>query len=269
MNNMELNKIFAALLVAGIVASLSGFAVSKLYHTHELKENAYKIEGVAAEAGGAPEAAAKPEPILDLIATADTAKGQQIAKVCASCHNFDKGGPNGMGPNLYGVVGRAKGGHSGFDYSEGMKTAGGSWIYEELNHFLWKPKDDVPGTKMTFIGLKKPEERAAVIAWLRTLADSPAAMPTDAEIAKEKADFGPAPGTDTAPAATEAGTEGEAAKTSAADGKEDATATAPENKAGGNPDVKEGAAPEDKAGEKSEEKASDAGKGEAKKKKNK
>ncbi len=192
MNDLNFNKIFAALLVAGITASLSGFVASKVFHHEKLEKNAYQIEGVVSTGGGAPAAAAQPEPILDLIASADVAQGQKIAKVCASCHSFDKGGPNGMGPDLFGVVGRAKGSHEGFAYSDGMKKKGGNWDYEDLNHFLWKPKSYVEGTKMTFAGLKKPEERAAVIAWLRTLSDSPKAAPSAADIAAEKAALAPA-----------------------------------------------------------------------------
>jgi cytochrome c len=191
MNDLEFNKICAAVLVAGIVASLSGFVAMKLTASEPLKQNAYKIEGVASSGGGeaAPE---KPQPILDLIASADAAKGQQIAKVCASCHNLEKGGPNGaMAPNLAGVVGRAKGSHPGFEYSDAMKKKGGDWTYEDLNQFLWKPQGFVSGTKMTFAGLKKPEERAAVIAYLRSLSDSPPALPAQDEIAKEKAELAP------------------------------------------------------------------------------
>jgi cytochrome c len=186
--SLESNKIFAAVLVAGITASFSGFLATKLVHEHELKENAYKIEGVA-EAGGGPAVEAKPEPVLAMLASADAAKGEQIAKVCATCHNFTKGGPNMIGPDLYGVVGRPKGSHEGFAYSEGMKKKGGNWTMSDLNHFLWKPKWFVDATKMSFIGLKKPEDRAAVIAYLRTLSDSPAAMPGASDIAKEEAEL--------------------------------------------------------------------------------
>ena len=189
--SLETNKIFAAVLVAGITASLSGFLATKLVHEHELKENAYKIEGVAEEGGG-PAVEAKPEPVLAMLASADAAKGEQIAKVCATCHNFTKGGPNMIGPDLYGIVGRAKGGHEGFAYSDGMKKKGGNWTMSDLNHFLWKPKWFVEGTKMSFIGLKKPEDRAAVIAYLRTLSDSPAGMPSASDIAKEEAELKPA-----------------------------------------------------------------------------
>ncbi|MDB5490426.1 MAG: cytochrome c [Micavibrio sp.] len=189
--SLETNKIFAAILVAGITASFSGFLATQLVHEHELKENAYKIEGVA-EAGGGPAVEAKPEPVLAMLAGADVAKGEQVAKVCATCHNFTKGGPNMIGPDLYGVVNRPKGAHEGFAYSDGMKKKGGNWTMSDLNHFLWKPKWFVEGTKMSFIGLKKPEDRAAVIAYLRTLSDSPAAMPGASDIAKEEAELKPA-----------------------------------------------------------------------------
>ncbi|HEY8190386.1 MAG TPA: cytochrome c family protein [Micavibrio sp.] len=193
MDNMEFNKLFAAILVAGIAASLSGFISHKLVHAHSLHENAYKIEGVAEAAPGAAKAPAKPEPILALLASADAAKGAQIGKVCATCHNFAKGGPNAIGPNLWGVVNRAKGSHEGFAYSDGMHAKGGNWTFSDLNHFLWKPKDYVEGTKMNFVGLKKPEDRAAVLAWLRTLADSPAEMPSQGDIDAENAELAPAP----------------------------------------------------------------------------
>lgn len=206
---MEMNKIFAAVLVAAIVASLSGFVADKLVHAEPLKENAVKIEGVAdasAGAGAVKEAAA--EPILAMIATADVTKGQTLSKACAACHSFTSGGANGVGPNLYGIVGRAVGAHAGYTYSDDMKAKGGNWGYAELNKFLWKPKSEVAGTKMTFMGIKKPEDRAAVIAWLRTLADTPAALPTDAEITAEapkpaeEAAPAEAPADATAPAAT-------------------------------------------------------------------
>lgn len=192
MNNLEFNKIFAAILVAGITASFSGFLSQKLVHGRELKENAYKIEGVADASGAGAAIEAKPEPILAMLAGADVAKGEQIGKVCATCHNFTKGGPNAIGPNLYGVVGRARGTHEGFAYSDAMKAKGGNWALADLNKFLWKPKWFVEGTKMSFVGLKKPEDRAAVIAWLRTLSDSPVGEPSASDIATEEAELKPA-----------------------------------------------------------------------------
>ncbi len=192
MDNMEFNKIFAAVLVAGIVASLTGFISHKLVHPHGMEAHAYPIDGVEAGGGGAAaKAAAVAEPVLGLLAAADVGRGEQVAKVCATCHTFNKGGANGIGPNLWGVMNQAKAAHAGFAYSDGMKAKGGTWGYAEMNRFLWKPKAYIDGTKMNFVGLKKPEDRAAVIAWLRTLADSPAALPSAAQIEAEAAALAP------------------------------------------------------------------------------
>lgn len=196
MNNMEFNKLFAALLVAGIIASLSGFIASQLTHTEAPEQFAYAVEATEESAGGAA-AVAMPEPILAMIATADVARGEQVAKACAACHTFNPGGANGTGPNLAGVVNAPKAHHPGFNYSEGMKAKGGQWTYSELNHFLWKPKAYVKGTAMNFIGVKKPEDRAALIAYLRSISGNPAA-PSQSDIDAEMAELGPKEVADTA-----------------------------------------------------------------------
>lgn len=186
MDNMEFNKIFAAILVAGIIASLSGFLSKELIHPHKLKENAYPIEGVEDVAGGSgPKKPQGPEPILALLSGADVAKGQKLSRACAACHSFDKGGVNGLGPNMWDIVGRDKASVAGFAYSDALAGMGGQWTYADMNKMLWKPKKYIPGTKMNYIGLKKPEDRAAMIAWLRTLADNPRPLPSASEIAAE------------------------------------------------------------------------------------
>lgn len=192
MGGMEFNKIFAAVLVAGIVAMLGGFVGKLLVHGETPAEDAYTIEVVeAAGPGGAAEA--KAEPILALIAAADVSRGQTVAKACAACHTFTKGGANGVGPNLWNTLGNAKEHAAGYAYSGALKAHGSaSWTYLDMNKYLWKPKKYAPGTKMNFIGLKKPEDRAAVIAYLRTLADSPKALPGAGEIAAEAAELAPA-----------------------------------------------------------------------------
>lgn len=195
MAGLELNKIFASVLVAGITAMLAGFIAEETTVSHPIDKDAVAIEGAAEAGGGEAAAQAGPQPILALISAADIAQGEKISKACAACHSFEKGGAVKVGPDLWGVLGRAKGGVPGFAYSDGMKAKGGRWGYEDLNHFLWKPKSFVEGTKMTFVGLKKSEDRAALIAWLRTMSDSPAAPPSQGEIDAEAAELSPPPAT--------------------------------------------------------------------------
>ena len=190
MGGIEFNKIFAAILVAGIIAMLSGFVADKLIHPKELKEDAYPIEGIELAAGGSTKEAL-PEPILAMLAEADHARGQKLSKACAACHSFDQGGANGVGPNLYNIVGAQKQAKAGYAYS-GVLNANGvnSWNYEALNKFLWKPKKYAPGTKMSYAGMKKPEDRAALIAWLNTLGSNKP-MPSEAQITAEQAELAP------------------------------------------------------------------------------
>ena len=190
MSSFEMNKVFAAILIAGIVAMFSGFLADLLVHPETLEQDAVAIEGGAVEGGG-PVKQSGPEPILHLIATADIAQGEKLSKACAACHSFDQGGPNKVGPNLWGIVGASKAHLGGFEYSSALASMEGSWDYLALNQFLWKPKAYVPGTKMNYNGIKKPEDRAAMIAWLRTLAPSPAALPSEAAIAEELALLAP------------------------------------------------------------------------------
>jgi cytochrome c len=115
-----------------------------------------------------------------VLPTADIAAGKTTTTVCQTCHNFDKGGPNMTGPNLYGVVGRKPGSHPGFNYSPGMIAMGdklGTWTFDDLNTFLSGPQAYVQGTKMTYTGVKKQADRINLIAYLRTLNDSPVPIP--------------------------------------------------------------------------------------------
>ncbi|HEX7877229.1 MAG TPA: cytochrome c family protein [Sphingobium sp.] len=127
-------------------------------------------------------AGATAAPVTDLgtlLAAADPSAGKAKAQLCASCHDFTQGGPNRIGPNLWGVVGRGVAAHAGFAYSPAMKAHGGTWGYEALYEFLGSPARDVPGTKMSFAGLRKPEDRAAVIRYLATLGNgAPLPKPT-------------------------------------------------------------------------------------------
>lgn len=204
--NLENNKLIAAVLVAGIVAMFAGFVAKIVVHSDAPKKAAIEIDTSAlesAKAGG--DAPAGPEPVLALLAGADVAKGEALAKACLACHSFEKGGANKIGPNLYGIVNNKKAHADGFPYSEklvAMAADGDHWSYQNLNHFLWKPSAYVEGTKMTYPGLKKTADRAAVIAYLRTLSDAPEALPSEADIAAEapKPADAPAAAAATAPA---------------------------------------------------------------------
>jgi cytochrome c len=118
------------------------------------------------------------------IPKANAMNGAMIAERCAACHDWTKGGPNKIGPNLYGVVGRPRASHPGFDYSPAMKAKGGDWSYADLFQFLKQPQVFVPGTKMTFGGLPRPQDRLDVIAFLRMQADTPAPLPPAAPAGK-------------------------------------------------------------------------------------
>ena len=135
------------------------------------------LTDAGAGAGKAPAEAAPPVEIASLIAGADTARGVKVFKKCKACHTVDKGGKNKIGPNLWDVVNSEAGKRAGFSYSKAMLAKGGTWNYDNLGGFLAKPKAWLPGTKMAFAGLKKARDRASVIAYLRTLSDSPAPLP--------------------------------------------------------------------------------------------
>lgn len=177
-SSLEGNKVISAILVAGIVGVGSAVMAGILYAPHELEEPVYKIalpEPEAAGGGAAP--AAEAQPIGALLASADPAAGETVAKKCTACHSFDPGGANKVGPGLHDVVGREIGKHGGFAYSQVMAGKGGTWDYEALNAFLLNPKEWLPGTKMSFAGLAKEKDRADVIAYLRSITANPPPLP--------------------------------------------------------------------------------------------
>ena len=184
--SLEFNKVAAAVLTAGVVAMFSSFIGRELFHVEHLDAPVYQIASVGGhDAGGGTAEPTGPvvEAILPLLASADAAKGESLFKACAACHTVDQGGANKVGPNLWEIVGRPHAAHPGFSYSTALQAyAGQPWTYEELNHFLVSPKAYAPGTKMTYGGLKKTQDRADMVAYLRTLAASPAPLPTQEEI---------------------------------------------------------------------------------------
>ncbi|MDI9409859.1 MAG: cytochrome c family protein [Candidatus Pacebacteria bacterium] len=176
------NKIAAAVLVALLLFMVVGLVGEGLVSPKPIDKNSFVIAtaetGAAATSAAAPAAAAELPPIAPLLAAANLAAGQETAKKCQTCHNFVKDGPNGVGPNLWGIVGRKVASHEGYAYSSAMKgQAENAWDFEKLNHFMAKPQAVVPGTKMAFAGLSKAEDRANVLLYLRSLADSPVKLP--------------------------------------------------------------------------------------------
>jgi cytochrome c len=172
-----LNKIAAAVLSAGLLAMLTGFIASQIYHPHKLEKPAYEIAAGVEASTQTASAPSGPGEIGPLLAKADLANGQKAAKKCVSCHTFEKGGANKIGPNLWNVVGAKHAAHAGFSYSGAMQSTPGNWDYDGLNKFLFNPRSYISGTKMTFAGVKSDQERADIIAYLRTLSENPKPMP--------------------------------------------------------------------------------------------
>jgi cytochrome c len=180
MNSFEFNKIAGAVLGTALVVFGLHELAGIVYHPHTPEKQGFAVEVAEAATGEQPaaEEAAPAVSLGTLLASADAAKGQTVFKACAACHDVSKGGPNKVGPNLWGVVGRPHGVHEGFAYSEAMAALKDKpWDYAALNEFLANPKKAVPGTKMAYGGLKKDEDRANLLAYLATLSDSPVPFP--------------------------------------------------------------------------------------------
>ncbi len=187
MDSFEVTKVAGAVLATALVVLLARFITEHVYPEPDLEIRAYAIapseqaDAQEAEAPAAlPEAPAEPAPagVATLIAAAEPAAGEKLFKKCIICHNPDKDGKRKIGPNLWDVVAGPVAADEGFAYSDALREKSGeTWSYDNLDAFLKKPKDWAPGTKMSFAGLKKPGQRAAVIAYLRSLSDNPAALP--------------------------------------------------------------------------------------------
>lgn len=172
MDSFEWNKIVMALLLALVVMKTADLASDALVHPQMLTKNAYAIEGVEEVAGATAVKEEPLQPIEPLLASASVDQGKEVAKQCLQCHSFEKGGPNKIGPNLNACFEGDIAAHEGFAYSAALKDKKDKWTAENLNHFLFKPREFASGTKMSFAGLKKPEDRAAVIKYLQSLKGS-------------------------------------------------------------------------------------------------
>lgn len=198
MDSNEVNKLLAGLLGTCFIVFSVGLVSDALFASPAPEKPGFAIEATEPAEGGAAGPAAEAKPIADLLATANVEQGAAVFKKCQACHSGEKGGPNKVGPDLWDIVDRPVAEHEGFAYSAGMKefSKGGAekWTYDNLNHFITSPKKFVKGTAMGFAGLPKDEDRANVIAYLRTLSDSPKPLPTPGAAADAAAPAKPAEG---------------------------------------------------------------------------
>lgn len=180
MDSFELNKIAGAVLGTLTLTLGLGIVSQILFTPAAPAKPGFEIAVQEGGTGGGEPAKAAAVPIEQLFATASVEKGASVAKKCAACHNFQEGAGAKVGPDLYGIVGRAVGAAAGFAYSTSMKAKGGSWTPDALNAFLTSPKTAVPGTAMAFAGIPKEAERADLIAYLNSLSHDPKPLPTAA-----------------------------------------------------------------------------------------
>jgi cytochrome c len=176
-SSLELNKIAGAVLVALLTVKVIGIVGDKVYHPQKLEKSVIEIEGVQATAETNAPAPKVDEPIAARLAKADTAAGKKSFAKCLVCHTDDKGGANKIGPNLWGVIGAKKDARSDYQYSGVLAKIGGNWSFEDLDKWLTKPSTFAPGTKMTFAGDPSAQDRANIIAYLRTQSDAQVPLP--------------------------------------------------------------------------------------------
>jgi cytochrome c len=171
MSGFELNKLIASILLASLIAMLVGTLVNILYKP--ILSPAQRGYQVAVTEDSSPAGEdATPEAPIDvpaLMKLANAEAGRNVAKKCIACHTLGKGEAHKIGPNLWNIVGETKGAREGYKFSDAMIAKGGKWDEEALYYFLNKPRAYVPGTKMSFVGLNKPEDIANVIGFLKTL----------------------------------------------------------------------------------------------------
>lgn len=175
MSDLTFNKIAGGVLAAGLaifgLREVSGMVFDK----HPVEKPGYAV-AIVEDGGGAAAEEVAPD-WGTVIPIANIEIGKAVSAKCTSCHTFDAGGANGIGPNLHDVFGRRSASHAGFEYSEAMAGHNVTWDYLELNDFLRAPATEVRGTKMAFAGLRNDEERVAMIAYLRSISPNNVPLP--------------------------------------------------------------------------------------------
>ena len=171
-----MNKIIVSIILAVIMVLGINNVSDIIFYVEKPEKSAYQVASVTttttAETTSASSSSGSEE-IIALLASANVADGEKVFKKCAACHSITKDGGNKIGPSLWGVLGRQVGSVSDYKYSKAMAAHGKTWSFEEMNSFLIKPRDWIKGTKMSFAGLKKEAERAAVILYMNNNTDNP------------------------------------------------------------------------------------------------
>jgi len=179
MDSFEWNKIIGAVLGTAIFIFVVRVVAENIYEPEKPAKPGYVVEGVVENTGGG--AAAPVEEAMPdwgtVLAKADVAAGKAVSAKCEACHDLSSAKTTKIGPELYGVVDRPRASIAGFSYSGAMKAKGGNWTYDELFKFLKSPGAYIPGTKMSFAGDSRVEDRINLIAFLRSNADAPAPIP--------------------------------------------------------------------------------------------
>ena len=171
-----MNKIIVSIILAVILILAINKIADIIFYVEKPEKSAYQVANISPATTAettSTSSSAEPGEIMALLASANVADGEKIFKKCVACHSITKEGGNKIGPALWGVLGRQAGSVSDYKYSKAMAAHGKSWSFKEMNGFLIKPKDWIKGTKMSFIGLKKDADRAAVILYMNQNTDNP------------------------------------------------------------------------------------------------
>ena len=179
MDSFEWNKIAGGVLGTILFVLVVRIVSGAVFEQEPPAKPGYIVQGVVEDtttATAAPVEEAMPD-WGTVLASADVSKGHDISHKCEQCHDLSKGGPNKIGPNLWGVIARPRASHPDYDYSAAMKAKGGNWTFDEVFKFVKSPQAYIEGTKMSFSGLPSAQDRINLIAYLRQDSDSPVAIP--------------------------------------------------------------------------------------------
>ena len=169
-----MTKIIVSIALAVILIVGINKVADTIYEVEKPEKSAYQITVASqTEESGDSASSDKSGDIMALLASANASEGEKVFKKCASCHSISKGGKNKIGPALWGVIGRQAGVLTDYKYSKSLIAYGKKWSFEEMNGFLIKPKEWIPGTKMAFAGLKNEKDRASLILYMNSQSDQP------------------------------------------------------------------------------------------------